>query len=107
MSKAATKDEVLRILKEQLPYLRESFGIDEIAVYGSFSKGTQTRKSDVDLIVRLTKPLGLEFVSLADHLESVLGRKVDIATFETLRRSKENPRRKRLADEIERTLSYV
>ena len=107
MSKVATREEVLRILKEQLPYLRESFGIDEIAVYGSFSKGTQTKKSDVDLIVRLTKPLGLEFVSLADHLESVLGRKVDIATFETLRRSKENPRRKRLADEIERTLSYV
>ena len=107
MSKVATREEVLRILKEQLPYLRESFGIDEIAVYGSFSKGTQTKKSDVDLIVRLTKPLGLEFVSLADHLESVLGRRVDIATFETLRRSKENPRRKRLADEIERTLSYV
>ena len=107
MSKPATKEEVLCILREQLPYLREMFGVDEIAVYGSFSKGTHTRRSDVDLIVRLTRPLGLEFVSLADHLESVLGRKVDVATFETLQRSKDNPRRRRLADEIERTLSYV
>lgn len=107
MSKAATREEVLRILKEQLPFLRERFGVDEIAVYGSFSKGTPTRNSDVDLIVHLVKPLGLEFVSLADHLESVLERKVDIATFDTLRRSRAHPRRKRLADEIERTLRYV
>jgi len=107
MSRPATREEVLRILREQLPYLRERFGIEELAVYGSFSKGTQTRRSDVDLIVRLTRPLGLEFVSLAEHLEDVLGRKVDIATFETLQRSKGTPRRRRLADEIERTLSYV
>jgi len=102
-----TRDDVLRVLRERLPDLRRDFGVEEIAVYGSFVKGTQTGKSDVDLIVRLSKPLGLEFVSLAQHLEDLLGRSVDLATFDTLHRSKADPRRSRMADEIERSLSYV
>ena len=97
----------MRILREQLPFLHREYGVEEIAVYGSFARGTQTGKSDIDLIVRLSKPLGLGFVSLAQHLEELLGRPVDLATFDTLQRSKDNPRRKRLADEIERSLSYV
>ena len=107
MIKPSTREEVLRALRDQLPYLHERFGIEEIAVYGSFIRGTHTEKSDVDLIVRLSRPLGLEFVSLAQYLEEVLGRPVDLATFETLQRSKSDPRRKRIADEIERSLSYV
>lgn len=107
MTKLPTKEDLLRTLRDQLPYLHERFGVEEIAVYGSFIRGTHTEKSDVDLIVRLSRPLGLEFVSLAQYLEEVLGRSVDLATYETLQRSKGDPRRKRIADEIERTLSYV
>ena len=107
MTKPSTREDLLRMLRDQLPYLHERFGVEEIGVYGSFTRGTHTDKSDVDLIVRLSRPLGLEFVSLAQYLEEVLGRRVDLATFETLQRSKGDPRRKRIADEIERTLSYV
>lgn len=107
MIKPSTREEVLRALRDQLPYLHERFGVEEIAVYGSFTRGTHTEKSDVDLIVRLSRPLGLEFIEMAQYLEEVLGRRVDLATFETLQRSKSDPRRKRIADEIERTLSYV
>lgn len=107
MDKATTRDEVLRTLREELPHLRRQYGVEEIAVYGSFARGNQTGKSDVDLIVRLSKPLGLGFVSLAQYLEDLLGRSVDLATFDTLQRSKADPRRRRMADEIERSLSYA
>jgi predicted nucleotidyltransferase len=107
MSKPRTREELLRVLKDQLQYLHERYGVDEIAIYGSFTRDAQTDKSDVDIIVRLSRPLGLEFIHLAQYLEEVLGRRVDLATFETLQRSKSDPRRKRIADEIERTLSYV
>jgi len=53
------------------------------------------------------KPLGLEFVELAYHLKKILKKKVDLATFDTLKRSLENPRYKHIASDIERTLSYV
>jgi hypothetical protein len=36
-----------------------------------------------------------------------LKKKVDLATFNTLKRSLENPRYKHIASDIDRTLSYV
>ena len=101
------KEDVLKILERELPYLREKYGVVKIALFGSFAKGTAKEQSDVDLLVELEEPLGLEFVALADHLESVLGRKVDIATFDCWRRSFANPRYRRIAQDVERSLVYV
>jgi len=57
--------------------------------------------------VELSRPLGLEFVELAKQLEKILGKKVDLATFETYRRSKQDPRRKHIAQNIEKDLIYI
>ncbi len=67
----------------------------------------QTEKRDVDLLVELTRPLGFEFVDLADYLEEVLGRKVELATFSTFQRSKQDPRRRHIAFSVEKELVYV
>jgi predicted nucleotidyltransferase len=107
MKESQTKQKIMGILKKQFPYLQEKYGVQRIAIYGSFTKGNQTKKSDVDILIQLMKPLGLEFVELAYHLEKILKRKVDLATFDTLKRSLENPRYKHIASDIERTLSYV
>jgi predicted nucleotidyltransferase len=107
MKEPQTKQEIMRLLRKQLPYLQEKYGVQRIAIYGSFAKGNQTKKSDVDIFIQLMKPLGLEFVELAYHLEKVLKKKVDLATFNTLKRSLENPRYKHIASDIDRTLSYV
>lgn len=101
------REKVLQILRGELPYLREKYGVERLAIYGSFAKGDQTKRSDVDILVQLVNPLGLKFVELAYHLEKVLGRKVDLATFETLHRSLENPRYRHIAVDIQRALSYV
>lgn len=107
MKEPWTKQEIMHILRKQLPYLQERYGVERIAIYGSFAKGNQKKRSDVDILVQLMKPLGLEFVQLAYHLEKILKKKVDLATFDTLRRSLENPRYKDIASDIERTLIYV
>jgi predicted nucleotidyltransferase len=107
MKEPRTKQEIMQILKKQIPYLQEKYGVQRIAVYGSFAKGNQTKKSDVDILVQLMKPLGLEFVELAYYLEKILKKKVDLATFDTLKRSLESPRYKHIASDIEETLSYV
>jgi len=105
--KGLDREEVLQVLRKELPSLREKYGVERLAIYGSFAKGDQTKRSDVDILVQLVNPLGLKFVELAYHLEKVLGRKVDLATFETLHRSLENPRYKHIALDVQRTLSYV
>jgi predicted nucleotidyltransferase len=107
MKEPRKKQEIMQLLEKQLPYLHEKYGVQRIAVYGSFAKGHQTKRSDVDILVQLARPLGLEFVELAYHLEKILKKKVDLATFDTLKRSLESPRYKHIASDIERTLSYV
>jgi predicted nucleotidyltransferase len=107
MKKPLTKEKIIQTLRKELPCLREKYGVEKIAIYGSFAKGSPTTKSDVDILVQLVKPLGLEFVGLAYYLEEILDRKVDLATFDTLHRSLENPRYKHIAADIQRTLRYV
>ncbi len=107
MKEPLNKEKILHILRKELPYLRERYGVEGIAIYGSFAKGNQTKKSDIDILVQLVKPLGLRFIELAYHLEKALGRKVDLVTFDTLYRSMENPRYKHIASNIQRTLIHV
>ena len=95
------------VLEEAFSYLQEQYGVARIALYGSFAQDTATETSDVDLLVELSRPLGFEFVALADYIENILGRKVDLSTFETLERSLENPRYHSVAREVQRTMTDV
>lgn len=102
-----TKSQVIRLLRREMPHLHEKYGVTGFRFFGSFVKGTAKKSSDVDLLVEFEKPLGLQFVALAIELEKTLGRKVDVATFSAWRRSLSNPRRRSIAEDIERTLVYV
>lgn len=101
------KKDVLPLLRKELPYLKEKYGVRRMALYGSFALGVADRKSDVDILVDLSRPLGFEFVALADHLESKLGRKVDVATFKTLDHSLHNTRYRPIALTVRKTLINV
>lgn len=101
------KTDILQILQRELPYLKEKYGVKQIALFGSFAKGNQSKASDVDLLVKVERPLGFEFIDLAYYLEEVLGRKVDLATFDNFQRSMKNPRYKHIAFDVQRTLAYV
>ena len=107
MNRKTNKDLVLQRLRARLPDLHEKYGVRRIALYGSFARGAQRSTSDVDLLVELATPLGFGFVELAEYLETLLGKKVDLATFETLRRSKQDPRKRQVAENIEKALVYV
>lgn len=51
-----------------------------LGVFGSVARGEDTETSDVDLLVRLGKPMGFEFFALEHEFEETLGRKVDLVT---------------------------
>jgi uncharacterized protein len=105
--KKLSKEDILQILKNEMPYLKEKYGVERVAIFGSFAKGNQTPKSDIDILVQLIKPIGLDFMELADYLEQILGRKVDLSTFAQLIRSKESPRYQHIALDVERTMIYA
>ncbi len=98
-----TKEETINALKKELPYLKAIFGVKRIGLFGSYSKGIQREDSDVDLIVEFEKPIGLKFVELADYIENILGRKVDILTPEGIK----SIRVKKVAEDIKKSVVYV
>lgn len=101
--KTLTRALLLKILKTEQPYLKEQFGVQKIAIFGSFAKGKPTVKSDVDIFVQFNKPLGMEFFSLIDHLEKKIGRDVDVLTPGGI----QSIRVEMVAKDIKRSLVYV
>lgn len=75
-----TRDDILMRLKELKPVLYKDFAVKEIGLFGSFSDGTNTIESDIDLLVELEKPIGWKFFSLELYLENIFKRKIDLVT---------------------------
>jgi len=46
---------IIRELKKGLPSLRDKYGIRQIGIFGSYLRGEQKRKSDVDILVDYEK----------------------------------------------------
>lgn len=107
MTEPLSREKILNILKRELPYLRERYGVEQIALYGSFARDQASPTSDVDLLIGLSRPLGLEFVDLAEYLESMLGRSIHLATMDTLERSLQIPRYRAVALNIQESLIYA
>jgi predicted nucleotidyltransferase len=105
--KQKSRASVLRIIKKETPYLKSHFGVERIALFGSFAREEASEESDIDIVVSLSNPLGFEFIRLGDYLEEKLGRKVDLVTEKTLEMGIVDPRRAHIAREIQESLIYV
>jgi len=102
-----TRDAVLAILRRELPSLRERYGIDELALFGSYARGQATASSDVDLLVSFRRPPGLAFVELAERFERILHRRVHLVTLETVSHEMQSSRHRKIALSIQETLIYA
>lgn len=79
-------EEIKKLLKKNKPYLRRKYFVDEIGIFGSYSRGEQNKQSDIDLMVGLKKPLGLEFVDLSLELQKILNHIVDLVSKNALKK---------------------
>jgi len=72
---------IIDSLKKIKPELSAKYSVCSIGLFGSvvrddFSPAT----SDVDIIVDFSKPIGIEFIDLAEYLESIIKRKIDLVS---------------------------
>ncbi|MDV0442471.1 nucleotidyltransferase family protein [Methanorbis furvi] len=76
------KDDVLVKLKRELSFLSEKYGVATIGIFGSVSRGEDTQESDIDVLVTFQpgKKNIRNYMGLADFLEELFGRKVDLLT---------------------------
>jgi len=80
-----TRDYILLKLKDLKPTLQKEFAVSKIGLFGSFSDGTFSDESDIDLLVELERPIGWKFFSLELYLEQVFNRRVDLVTKSALK----------------------
>jgi uncharacterized protein len=75
-----TKEYILKTLAKDKPHLQRQFKVSKIAVLGSYARGDQQPGSDVDILVEVDPSIGLDFVTLAQVIEKLLGTSVDLVS---------------------------
>lgn len=91
--------EIIQLLQLNKRELVRKYNLKSLALFGSFIREEATEESDIDILVEFEKPIGLDFVLLADELEEILGVKVDLVT--------PNSIKPKMFEYIKRDLVYV
>jgi len=78
--------EIINQLKELKPILKERFGIEEFAVFGSVAKGTDTKDSDIDIaILKFNIKDAFALFDAKEFLINRLNKQVDLGTFQSMK----------------------
>ncbi|TAK21858.1 MAG: hypothetical protein EPO26_13895 [Chloroflexota bacterium] len=85
-AKAQTADVFAIALREILPDLRERYNVSSLGLFGSYVRGEQTPRSDLDLLVEFdVAPSLFTYIDLRDELSHRLGVSVDLVMKTALR----------------------
>lgn len=94
------RQRILDTLGNFKKYNAEKYGIESLALFGSFSRGEQNDESDVDVLITLKAPSLFLYAEVQAALESVLKRSVDLV-------SSKARKREGFDKEISKDLIYV
>ena len=89
------KNQTIRLLKQFF----KSKPVNKAYLFGSVARGDVTPNSDLDILVQFEKPIGLDFVTLAEELESLLQVKVDLVSINAIK--------PKMMDYVKESLIYV
>lgn len=93
-------NQIKDVLQKNMSILQDQYGVESIGVFGSFSRGEEKKKSDVDILVEFSKTPGLfKFIELEEFLSKLIGKRVDLVTKKALK--------SRIKDAILQEVSYV
>jgi uncharacterized protein len=91
---------IKELLQKIKPELVNKYHVKSIGLFGSIVRDDfSNTKSDTDIIVDFSRPIGIEFIDLADYLEFLIKRKVDLVS--------RNGIKQNFYKEIEREIVYV
>jgi len=73
-------EQIVKLLQSNKQVLFGQYPLTELGVFGSVVREDFTEKSDIDIIIDYNKPMGIEFIDLANTLEKIVHRKVDLVS---------------------------
>jgi uncharacterized protein len=79
-----TRDEILKKLEENRETIK-GFGVRRLGIFGSYARGEQTEKSDMDFLVEFERPTFKNYFGLKFFLEKLFDCKVDLAFNDTIK----------------------
>jgi predicted nucleotidyltransferase len=93
-------EEIQKCVKAQKKELNENYNVKEIGIFGSYARGEQQEKSDLDILVDFEKTIGLfKFVALERYLSQLLGVNVDLVMKSALK--------PRIGERILKEVNYI
>ena len=73
------KTEIINAMRSSKPEMEAHYGVQRLGLFGSYVKGRQRKKSDIDILVSFNRDIDLfDFLDLREFLESRLSAKVDL-----------------------------
>lgn len=86
MKKPSNLSDLLDKVRSLLPYMKETYQVDTLQVFGSYGRGEENDSSDLDILVTFNEtPSLLEFVALENYLSDNLDVKVDLVMKNSLK----------------------
>jgi len=78
---------IKQTLKERMPEIKEKYGVKNLYIFGSYVRGEQTPKSDIDILVEFEKGKKSfdNYMDLKFYLEDLFGKKVDLIIKEAVK----------------------
>jgi len=90
---------ITKALKDNKSALAARYHLTSIGIFGSCARKDFRDDSDIDILIDYNQPLGIEFIDLAEELEKILQRKVDLVS--------KNGIKPKYFKEIQKDLIYV
>lgn len=73
------RKEIEGILRQHKQELKQRFKLKEIGIFGSYLRGKQRKRNDVDILVEFEEVPGLlGFIEVEEYLSKTIGLKVDL-----------------------------
>lgn len=76
----------ISILSDNLDYLKTTYHVKKVGIFGSTVNGQPTKKSDIDILVDFFQPISFfKFIELEDLLSKKFNKKADLITTKALK----------------------
>lgn len=69
---------LMEIKDLSFPIFEDNEFVNKVYLFGSYARGEATENSDIDFMIVLSRPVGLEFFGLYDLLQDKFGKLVDV-----------------------------